>query len=86
MRKATIVMVSLISLFVLSSCEKSSVVTANELPIAAQNYVKENYGDSKITFVKRERGLYSTKYEVRLDNGLEIEFDGEGVPVDIDAD
>ena len=39
-----------------------------------------------ITYAKQDKELFSTKYNVRLDNGLEIEFDGDGVPVDIDTD
>ena len=57
-----------------------------QLPAAAQEYVKENYADGNVTYVKKEKEMFSTKYEVRLDNGVEIEFDAEGVPVDVDVD
>ena len=39
-----------------------------------------------VTYAKQDKELFSTKYDVRLDNGMEIEFDGDGMPKDIDMD
>lgn len=69
-----------------ASCDQEKIINANQLPAAAQSYVQKTYPNIGITYVKQDKELFSTKYNVRLDNGLEIEFDGDGVPVDIDTD
>ena len=38
------------------------------------------------TDVKKDSEFFSTKYEVRLDDGTEIEFNKDGEPVDIDME
>ncbi len=65
MKAIKLIVISLVCMFAFASCDQDKIITADQLPAAAQ---------------------FSTKYNVRLDNGLEIEFDGDGVPVDIDTD
>lgn len=70
----------------LSSCEFDSVVPESELPPAAKAYIEQNQPGAKVLLIKKERDLFKTKYNVTLDNRMEIEFNGDGLPVDLDMD
>ena len=80
-------MTALIAMMLLTvSCDDEKVITPDQLPAAAQSYLQTNQPDAKILFVKKDRELFSTKYKVQLDNRMEIEFDGDGLPIDMDMD
>ena len=70
----------------LSSCEFNSVVPETELPPAAKAYIEQNQPGAKILLINKERELFKTRYNVMLDNRMEIEFNGDGLPVDLDMD
>ena len=70
----------------LSSCEFDSVVPESELPPAAKAYIEQNQPGAKVLLIKKERSLFKTRYNVTLDNRMEIEFNGDGLPVDLDMD
>lgn len=63
---------------VATSCEDDEkVVPANKLPQTAQNFIDTHFPDATITrVVKDTEG--STEYDVRLDNGFKLEFNGSG--------
>ena len=67
----------------LSSCDEKSI-PAEQLPETAQTYIQENYPDSKILIVKKDYEMFRATYEVKLDNGLELNFDSDGLLTDID--
>ena len=50
-------------------------IPASFIPKKIQNYVKNKFANTKI--VKIEKGSFG-KYEVKLSNGLELEFDSKG--------
>ncbi len=85
MRKVRILIVAFACMLAFSACEEKKVITVNELPASAQTYIKENYAGVNVTYVKMEKEAMGTKYDVRLDNGIELEFDGEGVLEDVDT-
>jgi len=66
------------------SCESERVISVDELPAAAMTYIQQNHPTANVIYVKKEAELLSTTYEVALDNGMKIEFDGDGAPVDVD--
>jgi hypothetical protein len=35
---------------------------------------------------KKDWEWFSTEYKVNLDNGMEIKFDSDGLPLDVDMD
>lgn len=67
----------------LTSCEEKPI-SVEQLPEAAQTYIQENYPDSKILIAKKDYEALSTIYEVKLDNGLELTFDSDGLLTDVD--
>ena len=72
----------------LASCEleREKMLTVDQLPEAAQTYINENYPEAKVFYVKKEQKSFKTKYEVKLDNRLELEFDSDGEIYDIDVE
>lgn len=84
MKHLKLFLVAAVCLLASVSCENERVVTVNELPAAAMTYIQKNYPAAKFIYVKKETELFSTIYEVALDNGMKIEFNGDGAPVDID--
>ncbi|MBR5686376.1 MAG: PepSY-like domain-containing protein [Prevotella sp.] len=50
------------------------VILASQLPAAAQTFVKETFPDANIIFAEKD----GWKYEVRLNDGTEIDFDKKG--------
>ena len=76
----------LVCMIAFASCDQEKIITAEQLPATAQSYVQKNYPGIGITYAKQDKELFSTKYNVRLNNGLELEFDGDGLLVDIDTD
>lgn len=86
--KKTYQMLALLAvLFVATSCEleRKKMLTMEELPEAAQTYIKENMPEAKVLYVKKERKNFKTYYEVKFDNLMELEFDSKGEIYDIDV-
>ena len=65
------------------SCD-DKVVTIDQLPTPAQSYLTENYPDQKV--IKKDIEGLSTRYEVTLESGMKVEFDGDGSLRDVDVD
>lgn len=86
MKKVKLFLMTLVGVALLTACEKEKIITVEQLPVAAMTYVQKNYPDATVVYIKEETELFKTKYKVLLDNGLEIDFDKDGVPYDIDTD
>ena len=67
------------------SCD-DKVVTIDQLPAPAQSYLTENYPDQKVLIIKKDIEDFSTRYEVTLESGMKVEFDGNGSLRDVDMD
>jgi hypothetical protein len=64
--------------------DKEYVISADSLPLAAKSYVQHNFPDGTIAYAKLKNDLYKTSYEVKLNNGFELEFDNTGSLTDFD--
>ena len=67
----------------LTACGEKSI-TAEELPAPAQTYISQHFPGSQILIVKQDYEGFSKTYEVKLDNGIDLEFDSEGAVTDVD--
>ena len=67
------------------SCD-DKVITIDQLPAPAQSYLTENYPDQKVLIIKKDIEDFSTRYEVTLESGMKVEFDGDGSLQDVDMD
>ena len=68
------------------SCEKETVISENNLPNVASQFLSKNFNTVKILSVVEEKeGLSGLEYDVLLDNGIEIKFNKNGEWLDINA-
>lgn len=66
----------------------SDVVTrdVNQLPVAAREMIIKQFPQSKVSYIKIEKDLFqSPSYDVKLSDGIELEFNSNGEWVEIDC-
>lgn len=86
MKKVSSLLLALVMVVALSSCEKEEVVGIEEIPSVGQAFLDEHFGDQTVVSVKREKeSSEGGEYEVRLDNGVTVKFDKGGNWEDVDA-
>lgn len=57
-----------------------------ELPVSAQNTLKQHFKNIAVNHIKIDDGIFSVDdYSVVLENGTEVEFDGDGSLKEVDA-
>lgn len=81
-----VISIMIMALFAIGVTFAGDVKTTdvNKLPQKAQNYLK--YFNSKVSVIEIDDNIIEDdSYEVRLQDGTEIEFDGKGEWVDIDC-
>lgn len=64
---------------------QETVIKTNELPKTAQDFISKNFSGQKVNQAIKDKGMISTDYEVWLDNGTKMEFDGEGNWEDVEG-
>ena len=69
---------SILLLSVLAARADERPIGFNELPAAAQEFIKTHFAGVKMSYATKDAELTSTDYEVRLENGAKIEFNGNG--------
>lgn len=59
--------------------EKHEIITVEALPVAAQAFLQANFPEQAVNYVMKEtEWLLLVDYQVRLENGAEIEMDVDG--------
>lgn len=57
---------------------KDVPATFRELPNKAQTFLNNHFSALKISYVIKDKGFFSTEYEVTLENGVQVEFNQDG--------
>lgn len=83
-KKLLLILTALLAIIGLVSC-KDFIITADQLPDTARSFVDEYYPETSISFVKKDRDLTKTTYEVVLQDGTEIDFNKSGEWDNIDC-
>ena len=86
MKKTTYLIAALTAVLMLSSCDDEKTISVEQLPAPAKAFIEKNYPGTNIMFAKKETEWFVTEYKATLDNGLEVKFDSDGAPLDIDRD
>lgn len=86
MKKTTFLMAALAAILMLASCDDDKPIPVDQLPAPARTFIEKNYPESSIMIAKKETEWFTTEYKATLDNGIEVKFDSDGVPLDIDRD
>lgn len=61
------------------------VITRKELPQAAQIFISTKFKDKKVMLVKKEMKMRIVNYDVMLNDGTKLKFDGKGEWTEIDC-
>lgn len=86
MKNLKYLLMGLVSMVLMVSCDYEKAIPESELPTSAQTFIKKTYPMNTIVVTKKDVEWFTTKYKVNLDNGMEIEFDSDGLPLDVDVD
>ena len=75
----------LLSVFTLqfASAGNDKPITFEQLPAAAQRFVKKHFAAEKEAFAKEDTELFDTSYELLFASGNKVEFDKKGEWTDI---
>ncbi|MDR0892294.1 MAG: PepSY-like domain-containing protein [Mediterranea sp.] len=60
-------------------------ITVNQLPAAAQQFIKQYFPQSKVALAKMETDFLYKSYEVIFTDGCKVEFDKKGDWTDVDC-
>lgn len=90
MKKSKLILVAFMGVviammsIVIDVLDKDQVIPADQLPLAAKNYVQDNFPGGTIAYTKVKNDLIKTSYEVKLNNGFELEFNNDGFLTDFE--
>jgi len=77
--KKSILMAFVAAAISLTACAgNEKLITFAQLPAAAQTIVQDNFDAGNIAYVKMENEFFGKEYEVQLNDGTEIDFEGNG--------
>lgn len=78
MKKALVILCTLLIGISVRAADLHRIITFEELPIKAQEFVTTYFSSQSILFVRMEVDVTKTEYTVRFENGMEIEFNSTG--------
>lgn len=86
MKKYVLLMVAVMCCFMSGYAFDKYSIDRNDLPDAAQSFLKEFFPKAKIGLVKTDKHfLKKTDYDVKLVNGTKIEFNNSGKWTSVDC-
>lgn len=58
-------------------------IDQNQLPKAARQFIAKHFAKDKIAYASMDKDIISVDYEVKLQSGVDIDFNGDGHWTDI---
>lgn len=72
--------------FTMASCDKyEELISTEELPVVSKTFIGEYFESAKIISTIKDTENSGLEYEVKLDNGVDINFDSEGLWQEVEA-
>ena len=65
--------------------ELDRIISKEQLPVSAIEFINKNFANSKISLVKEDRELFSKNYEVIFSDGARLEFTRSGEWKEVDC-
>lgn len=78
MKKLMLSLVAMMALMVPATADNDRPIPPEQLPDAAKTFIKATFPEQVIAYAEIETSLVKTQYEVRLNDGTKIEFNGKG--------
>jgi hypothetical protein len=86
MKKIILILAAIFSIGIFSaSADNDKIINKNQLPAQAQQFISEHFNGVDFSYAKEERDILKKSYEVRLVNGVKIEFSDKGVWEEVDC-
>lgn len=71
--------------FSVYGCEKEEIIKENELPSSIRSYLETHFSSCNTTKIVKEKESNELSYDITLDCGINIEFNGSNQVTDIDG-
>lgn len=78
LKKWMLALVCLIAFQAPALADKDTPITVQQLPAAAQQFIKKHFARQKVALAKMETGIIEKSYDVIFTNGSKVEFDRSG--------
>lgn len=65
--------------------DRDRIITKEQLPAAAKQFIDTYFGNSKISYVKEDREFISKNYEIAFVDGTKLEFTRNGEWKEVDC-
>ena len=86
MKKFIAMICSLLFVFQVMDAQDEVTQDVKKLPVTAREFIKKQFPETSISYFKIDKDLFSApKYDVKLADGMEIEFDSQGEWTEIDC-
>jgi hypothetical protein len=81
MKKSTLFLAALLCMMMqsVSTFARDRIIPTEQLPAAAMAFIQENFPGEGITYAKKDFDNGRKQYEVRLNNGIQLDFNKKGV-------
>lgn len=80
MKRFNLIWAAIICLFVGSACmAHDKIIPVTQLPAEAQTFIKTYFADKTVAYCKKDYEGMGYKYEVKFNDGTEVDFDKKGV-------
>src|SRR5690606_10925981 len=79
--------VAIMVMFATATQAQDKVISFNQLPQAAHNFIKKHFDAQKVSYIKEDSNCMSgNDYEVKINDGKKLEFDSKGNWTEVDMD
>lgn len=86
MKKILLVLAAVFSVGVfVAVADNDKVINKNQLPIPAQQFIDSHFAGVELLYAKEDCNIIFSSYEVRLANGVKLEFSSKGNWEEVDC-
>ena len=85
MKKLMTIILALLSMAATACADNDKIISQEELPAAAKEFIAEHFAQNKIIAVKLDNDLFSKDYEVLFEDRTTIKFDKDGKWTEIEC-
>lgn len=85
MKKLVFLFVCLFTLQTVARADDDKPIQVNQMPQAAQQFIKQHFAGSKVALAKMESDFFYKSYEVIFTDGNKVEFDKSGKWTEVDC-
>ena len=85
MKKVLLLVVCLFTLQTVAWADDDKPIQVNQLPQAAQTFIKTYFSNQKVAMAKVETDWFDKSYDVIFTNGDKLEFDKKGVWTEVNC-